>query len=101
MNCNISPNLTIADGIQLWQFSPSLEKHVSCGISEYLRPDKGGSQLPWPYTIVWIVIHFPVVIIRVARWEKAQVLSLILAAVSVASCLQAYTSTQRKPEEVL
>lgn len=104
MDCAISPNTTIGSpdyNVQYWQFQPSLDQHANCTETTYLRPDIAGSILPWPYALAWLLIHVPLVLIRVARWEKVQMLSLFLAAVSIASFTQAYSSTQRRPEEIL
>ncbi|EON61612.1 hypothetical protein W97_00827 [Coniosporium apollinis CBS 100218] len=100
MACYINSNITIADGLQHWQFEASLAMHALCGAS-YLRPDVSGSMFPYPYIILWLAIHCPLIIIRVVRWEKVQVLALVLAGVSVAFCIQAYSSTGRRPDEVL
>ncbi|KAK7751971.1 hypothetical protein SLS62_006114 [Diatrype stigma] len=104
MDCAIAPNTTIGSPkseVQYWQFQVSLDQHANCTETTYLRPDIAGSILPWPYTLAWLLIHIPLVLIRVARWEKVQMLSLFLAAVSIASFTQAYSSTQRRPEEIL
>ena len=37
------------------------------------RPDVGVALMPWVYTVVVIVIHLPIVLIRVTRWEIVQV----------------------------
>ena len=39
------------------------------GKASYLRPNTGGALLPWVYTLLIVVVHFPMVIIRVVRWE--------------------------------
>lgn len=99
-----SPNQTIGfpeSGAQRWQFQESLEKHAVCAESTYLRPDIAGSIVPWPYTLAWLLIHAPLVLIRVARWERVQALSLLLAAGGIAFAAQAYASTGRKPEDIL
>lgn len=100
MACELSPNQTIGN-YQFYQFEESLRRNVACDGSTYLRPDDAGSMLPWPYALFWLLIHIPTVIIRVVRWEKAQVLSLILASVSVAVSIQSYTSTALLPEKAL
>jgi hypothetical protein len=103
MACNFSPNQTIstAHGYQYYQFEESLSRNITCDGSTYLRPDEAGSMLPWPYALFWLLVHIPSVIIRVVRWEKAQVLSLILASISVAISIQSYISTELTPENVL
>ncbi|KAM5343644.1 hypothetical protein ACJ41O_012181 [Fusarium nematophilum] len=66
----------------------------------YIRPDDAGSILPWPYTLAWFLIHFPVTLIRVHRWERVQALSIILAIITIWFQLQAYTSSIH-PDSVL
>lgn len=106
MDCPFPPNTTLGstnNTAQYWQFNESLDQQVKCTETTYLplRPDIAGSLLPWPYTLGWLLIHAPLVLIRVARWEKVQALSLILAAAGIASSVQAYSSTERRPEDVL
>ncbi|KAJ4171541.1 hypothetical protein NW754_013309 [Fusarium falciforme] len=87
--------LTIAD------FSASLAHGEYCAKNaSYIRPDDAGSILPWPYTLAWFLIHFPITLIRVHRWERVQALSIILAVTTVWFQLQAYTSSI-EPEAVL
>lgn len=57
--------------------------------------------LPWPFTLIWLAIHFPMVVIRATRWEKVQVLSLVLAVVSFGTAMQAYVSTQMRGDDIL
>jgi hypothetical protein len=99
----VQPNQTISDAhnYQFYQFSKSWLQNILCDGATYLRPDASGSILPWPYTLCWLIIHLPTVIIRVMRWEKAQTLSLVLALISVAWSIQAYKSTGLTPEHVL
>ncbi|KAM0425727.1 hypothetical protein ACHAPT_008974 [Fusarium lateritium] len=87
--------LTIAD------FYSSLAHGETCAKNaSYIRPDDAGSILPWPYTLAWFLIHFPITLIRVHRWERVQALSIILAVTTVWFQLQAYTSSI-EPEAVL
>ncbi|ETS79525.1 hypothetical protein PFICI_09378 [Pestalotiopsis fici W106-1] len=104
MNCGIHDNTTIGPtgyDAQYWQFSTSMAKNATCSERTYLRPDTAGSIIPWPYALVWLLIHFPLVLIRATRWQKVQVLSLVLAATSIGWSVEAYLSTQRRPDEVL
>ena len=71
------------------------------GGSSYLRPDIGGALLPYVYTIVVIIIHLPVVIIRVVRWQKVQTWSLAATVMTLAVTIQGYASTSFAPERVL
>jgi hypothetical protein len=83
------------------QFQDSLGRNQSCGGATYLRPDVGGSLLPWLYTIIIICIHLPVVLVRVAKWDKVQTVSLALAGFQIAITLQGYHSTGLAPDKVL
>ncbi|MCJ1405527.1 formate dehydrogenase (NAD+) [Xylographa trunciseda] len=71
------------------------------GGSSYLRPDIGGALLPYVYTIIVIIIHLPVVIIRVVRWQKVQTWSLAATVMTLAVTIQGYASTKFSPERVL
>jgi hypothetical protein len=82
-------------------FQESLAKNVTCDGSMYLRPDDNGSLLPWPYTLLWLVVHTPTVIVRVMRWDKAQILSICLAFMTVVGSTLAYKSTKLKPGGIL
>lgn len=103
MACEFSPNQTISTVLdfQYYQFRDSLSRNTPCDAGSYLRPDDAGSMFPWPYALFWLLIHIPATIIRVVRWEKAQVLSLVLAAISLAISIQSYISTKLTPENVL
>lgn len=101
MSCPLDPDTVIAPGFPLSPFLKSLEKQASCGEPTYLRPDRSGSMLPWLYCLVWLVVHIPLVIIRVVKWEKVQALSIVLATVNFGSTIIAYVSTRRRGEEVL
>ena len=67
----------------------------------YLRPNTGGALLPWPYTILIMVIHLPVVIIRVVRWEVIQSWCLVSTLFTVIVYVQAYISTKFDPDKIL
>jgi hypothetical protein len=95
------PNGTVYYPYTYGDFLDSLGRGASCGIASYLRPDVGGSLLPWLYTVVAIVIHLPVVLVRVARWERVQMISLVLAAFTIILTIQSYISTNLAPEKVL
>jgi hypothetical protein len=105
MSCNFSPNQTVAINGNITytysQFTPSVARNASCGGSTYIRPNVGGSLLPWFYTVVVLIIHLPTVIIRATRWERVQVLSLALATFAVAVTIQGFWSTKLKAEGVL
>ncbi|RFN41871.1 hypothetical protein FIE12Z_12914 [Fusarium flagelliforme] len=91
------PNL----GLTIGDFYESWTKSEPCvELSSYIRPDDAGSILPWPYTLAWFLLHFPITLIRVHRWEKVQALSIILAIITVWFQLQAYTNSIQ-PESIL
>ncbi|KAH7159256.1 hypothetical protein DER46DRAFT_536143 [Fusarium sp. MPI-SDFR-AT-0072] len=87
--------LTVADF-----YGSSTEARSCVDLASYIRPDDAGSILPWPYTLAWFLIHFPITLIRVHRWERVQALSLILASITIWFQLQAYTSST-DPHSVL
>lgn len=104
--CTLSPttivgvNQTDNSPLLFSAFDSSRRNMESCGEPTYLRPDPGGCLLPWPYTMAWILVHLPVTVLRVTRWEKVQTLSIILAFFSVYFTLQAYT-THLTPDQVM
>ncbi|KAF6824975.1 hypothetical protein CMUS01_10012 [Colletotrichum musicola] len=104
--CTLSPttvvgiNQTDNSPLLFSAFDSSRRNMEPCGEPTYLRPDPGGCLLPWPYTMALILIHLPVTVLRVTRWEKVQALSLILAFFSVYFTLQAYT-TDLTPQQVM
>ena len=67
----------------------------------YLRPDTAGALLPWIYTIVILVIHLPVVVIRVVRWQAVQYWCLVSTLLTVVTYTQAYISTGFDAAKVL
>jgi hypothetical protein len=100
MSCQIPANTTVSLGLQWWQVSDTLAQNRTCEAS-YLRPDVGGALLPWLFAVIQIVIHLPVIVARVARWEDVQTLSIFLAIFNVAIVAQGYTATKLAPEHVL
>ena len=69
--------------------------------STYLRPDVGVALMPWIYTLGIIIVHLPMVFIRVTRWEIVQVWSIVFTTFTVALYIQAYVSTQFDPAQIL
>lgn len=67
----------------------------------YLRPDIGISLMPWVYMVIVIIVHLPMVIIRVTRWEIVQAWSIAFTAFTVAITIQAYVSTRFDPAQIL
>ena len=66
----------------------------------YIRPGGGMSIMPWLLTVGLLVIHVPVAIVRVIRWESGQVWSLALAALAIVLVSLAYSSTKFNPREI-
>lgn len=69
--------------------------------TSYLRPDVGGALLPYFYTIIIILLHIPVVVIRVVRWEKVQAWCLAAVVFTLAVTIQGYVSTKFDPAQIL
>lgn len=67
----------------------------------YLRPDIGGALMPWVYTAVIIVVHIPVVVIRVVRWEAVQTWCMADTLLTIIVTVQAYVSTKFQAEKIL
>lgn len=88
-------------GLTFLDFSSSFDLGTNCvSNASYIRPDDAGSFLPWPYTLAWFLVHFPVTLIRVHRWERVQALSIILAIITVWFQIQAFTSSI-EPDAIL
>lgn len=88
---------------ELWE--QSLSNLRSCSIDTggytYLRPDEGVALQPWVFIGSQIVFHLPTCVIRLARWERVQWLSIGIATVNLIIITQAFVATGLKPEEVL
>src|SRR5208282_5257772 len=73
----------------------------NCSISwSYIRPGQGMSIIPCLLVAVLLVIHVPVAIVRIVRWESVQVWSLALAALAIAMTSLAYKSTSYDPQQI-
>lgn len=57
--------------------------------------------IPWLYSLFLLFFHLPAVVLRAVKWQSAQYLSLALALLSLALCIQSYVSTRLAPEEIL
>ena len=58
------------------------------------------SIIPCLLVVVLLVIHVPVAIVRIVRWESVQVWSLALAALAIAMTSLAYKSTSYDPQQI-
>ncbi|KAM0796804.1 hypothetical protein BDR22DRAFT_824895 [Usnea florida] len=67
----------------------------------YLRPDIGGALVPWVYSIVILLVHIPVVIIRVVKWEAVQTWCLAATVFTVALTAQSFASTDFRSDKIL
>lgn len=70
------------------------------GNPSYLRPDRQ-ALLPWIYTVLVLLVHFPIVVIRVVKWQKAQIWSIACSLLTVTIYIQAYISTKFEPGKIL
>ena len=75
-----------------------------------LRPDistvlteahTGGALVPWVYSIIILLVHIPVVIIRVVKWETVQTWCLAATVFTIAITAQAFASTNFRPDKIL
>ncbi len=98
--CNNTANATIGRSAITWAEAESNALHNFTGTS-YLRPDTGGALIPWIHTVVVTIIHLPVVIIRVVRWEIVQFWCLVFTFITTVVYPQAAPSTQFDPAKVL
>jgi hypothetical protein len=71
------------------------------GNISYLRPDVGGALLPYIYTVVLIIVHIPIVIIRVVRWQKVQAWAMAATVLQLVVTIEAYKSTEFQAERIL
>ena len=101
--CSQPPNTLIGSTNITWAQAGSnaLNNLTAPHTVTYLRPDTAGALLPWIYTIFILVIHIPVVIIRVVRWEAVQYWCLVSTSVTVITYTQAYVSTRFDAAKVL
>jgi hypothetical protein len=83
------------------RFTSAYSLNLSCGPSTYLRPEKGGAIIPWPYLVVLVFVHAPVLWQRITHWENVQMVALSLAVFSVATTVVSYWSTALEADQVL
>jgi len=89
-------------GIKPWPQDFSLDATKPCTIpTSYIRPDIGGALLPWDLTAFMLLLHIPLFIVRIVRFDKAQLISIILAALSLCFTIQAFVSTRLEPSKIL
>jgi len=71
------------------------------GGSSYIRPDVGYALLPWIYMVIVIILHIPMVVIRVVRWQMVQTWCLASTVLTLVITIQAYKSTAFSPDMIL
>ena len=101
--CWQSSNMIIGSSNITWAQAGSnaLNNLTTPRTVSYLRPDTAGALLPWIYTIIILVIHLPVVVIRVVRWQAVQYWCLVSTLLTVVTYAQAYISTRFDAAKVL
>lgn len=67
----------------------------------YFRPEIAGALLPWTYAILVLIVHIPVVIIRVVKWQTVQTWCLAATLFTIAIEIQAYASTGFHADKIL
>ena len=99
--CTAILNLTVNDSSYTWGEAAAHRIHNYTNAASYLRPNNGGSLLPWVYTMIIIIVHLPTVIVRVIRWEIVQTWCIVSTLFDVVLCIQAYVSTEFDPAKIL
>jgi len=66
----------------------------------YIQPDKGVALIPWIYTVLLLIVHLPLILIKVAKWETGQLLSLALSSFAVGLTILSFHSTRLEPSQV-
>jgi hypothetical protein len=69
--------------------------------TSYFRPDTGAALLPWVYTLVAIIIHLPVLFVRVARWDLVRDWLFLSTSLVILVYVQGYISTRLAADQVL
>ncbi len=93
-------NATIAGSLDTWG-SVDRSALKSFTITSYLRPDTGAALLPWVYTMIAIIVHLPVVVVRVTRWDIVQTWCIVSTLFVVIVYVQAYISTNFAASQIL
>jgi hypothetical protein len=101
MACDTNGNSTLFGLFQWSQVLQTLSQNISCGDPASIRPDVGGSLIPWPLTVLLLLLHLPAVVVRIAMWERALSWSLVLTAFEAGIALLAFISSRLAPEKVM
>ena len=99
--CSQVLNATIGNTDITWaQAQSNALKNITM-VPTYLRPDTAGALLPWMYTVIVLIVHVPVVFIRVVRWQSVQYWCLVSTFFNIVLYIQAYVSTRFDEAKVL
>jgi hypothetical protein len=72
-----------------------------CAVSHsYLRPDTGFTVIPWLYALIILSLHFPLVFIRILKWETGQWLTILMALFSIGLLIIEYSSTHLDASQI-
>jgi len=83
-------------------FCPDIGQLPSCSVAvSYFRANMGMSILPWICSMILLIFHLPLVLIRVLKWETGQIWSLVMATFNVALTILAYASTKLSPAQIM
>lgn len=77
---------------------PSCSRDISMALTKACL---GGALVPWVYSIVILLVHIPVVIIRVIKWESVQTWCLAATVFTIAITAQAFASTGFRSDKIL
>lgn len=99
--CPLDLNETITNSSNITWAQVTNQTILQFGAPSYLRPDVGGALLPWIYSIVVLIVHIPIVIIRVVKWQTVQTWCLAATAFTIALTAQAYKSTGFGADKIL
>jgi hypothetical protein len=103
MSSDVCGNLTVfvnSTHSVRWSELPSPYPKFPGTAPAYIRPD-GEALLPWIITLVVILFHLPVVVLRVVKWEIVQTWSFVFTGLTIAIYIQAYVSTRLQPGDIL
>lgn len=99
--CPLDSNATVSPASNITWGQATAGSIRQFGASSYIRPDIGGALLPWIYTVLVLLVHIPVVIIRVVKWEAVQTWCLAATLFTIAITIQAYASTGFSSQKIL
>lgn len=89
-------------GNKPWPQDFNLTDVAPCTLNEsYIRPDIGGALQPWDLTAFMLLLQIPLFIVRVVKFDKAQLFSILIASLSVAFTIQAFVSTKFDAAKIL